>query len=399
MKKYFFALMFIFSVFFFGLNSNVVNAEDKIMNFTVSLADSYDNRIVDITVSEYNVFARAISITELAVCSEQEQDSCQKYAKAKNADTDMSDKYMKVVGEIVGYEIPFAELEGEDYTARYTVQTQSDGDIYILIQCLNGSGAPIGNATMDSAFGIYKLSTLNQRIVINADAMGRPTYSYDHVQFTKVRNNEVNIELFDSEYNEFSGEVYICEYFHESEVCTPKYTIGKNVLSFYIRSVNDGEKTINFHLVRKGKTVTNNEFTEDNSLLITKLIVLDETGPKITLNGGQWAFVKSGSRYKEQTATCEDATFPTDTCKVENDLKVVRIDYNSDKYQLVTYSATDRLGNVSSVVVKVKVEIIKKDNSTLIALLASGGVLLVTIAILGVVVYNNHQKKKKLSYI
>ena len=132
---------------------------------------------------------------------------------------------------------------------------------------------------------------------------------------------------------------------------------------------------------------------------MSKKIILDTVGPKITIEGGQWIFVPVGSKYKAQDATCRDSTFTVDECKVDNDLDVVRINYKEDNYQLITYSATDRLGNTSSVVVKVKVEIPINNSGSMIAILVSVGVILVTFSILGVILYNNHQKKKKLSYI
>ena len=152
-------------------------------------------------------------------------------------------------------------------------------------------------------------------------------------------------------------------------------------------------------MVKIGKVVTDLKFDETNSTLISKRIVLDTVGPKITIEGGQWIFVESGKKYSEQKATCVDAVFPGDSCEVTNDLKVVRIDYKSNKYQLITYEATDRLGNTSSIAVKVKVEIITKDNSVAIAVIGGAVILLITVTILGVIVYKNGQKKKKLSYI
>ena len=139
----------------------------------------------------------------------------------------------------------------------------------------------------------------------------------------------------------------------------------------------------------------------DNGVKISKKIYLDTVGPKIKIEGGQWIFVESGKRYKQQEATCSDAVFPSPKykCTVNNDLDIVRIDYTKDDYQLITYSAVDELGNISNVVVKIKVEIAENDNSGLIAIIISGVVVLVTFSILGVVVYKNNQKKKKLSYI
>ena len=241
-------------------------------------------------------------------------------------------------------------------------------------------------------------STLNQRIVINPDAEGKPTYTFDYTQYTKVRANSVTIELFEDEYVEYNGDVYICEFYNNLDHCH-KYTIGKNTLNFYISSLNDGEKIVNFYLVKKDKTVTDDKFTDANSTLISKKIVLDETGPKISVEGGQWVFVPAGQKYKEQKATCADATFTTDSCSVTNDLEIVRINYKTEKYQLITYTAKDRLGNVSNVVVKIKVEIPVDNTDTMVTLLICAGVVAVTFTILGIAVYKNHQKKKKLSYI
>ena len=400
MKKYFFTLIFVLGCFFFGLASNVVSAAEGPMQYTVNLADSYDNRIIDITITNYNGYARSFLISELAVCSVEEEASCHKYARAKNNDIDYSDIFMKVVGEETRVSIPQDNVDGElVYTTRYTIQTISDGDIFILVQCLSGSGGIMSGTEQDYAFGVYKLSTLNQRIVINANAEGKPTYSFDNIQYTATRNNKVNIELFQDEYVTYNGEVYVCEYYQEANHKCLKYTISEDAINYYFESYGDGEKTINFYLVKKDQKITDNNFTDTNSTLISKKIILDTVGPKITIKGGQWIFVPVGSKYKAQEATCKDSTFTSDSCEVENDLNVVRIDYKEDNYQLITYSAEDRLGNTSSIVVKVKVEIPVNNNGSIIAILVSVGVILVTFSILGVILYSNHQKKKKLSYI
>ena len=400
MKKYFFTLIFMFSFFFFGLTSNVVSAAEGPMQYTIDLADSYDNRIIDITITNYNGYARSFLISELAVCSVEEEDSCQKYARAKNNDIDYSDIFMKVVGEETRINIPQDNVDGELLqTTRYTIQTVSDGDIFILIQCLSGSGGIMSGTEQDYAFGVYKLSTLNQRIVINADAEGKPTYSYDNIQYTPTRNNKINIGLFTDEYVTYNGEVYVCEYYQEANHKCLKYTISEDAINYYFESYGDGEKTVNFYLVKRDQTITDNNFTDTNSTLISKKIILDTVGPKITIEGGQWIFVPVGSKYKAQNATCRDSTFTTEECIVDNDLDIVRINYKEDNYQLVTYSATDKLGNTSSVVVKVKVEIPTDNTGSMIAILVSVGVILVTFSILGVILYSNHQKKKKLSYI
>jgi hypothetical protein len=293
---------------------------------------------------------------------------------------------MKVVGDEVITAIP-PGTAGADVTINYVFQTASDGEIYLLIQCLDGSGS-LSTGTNVYAYGVYKLSTLNQRIVINADDDGKPTYSFDNIQYTAARNNRVNINLFPDEYATYTGEVFVCEYYQEKNNRCVKYTITEEPINYYVESYGDGEKTLRFYLVKLGNIIAGDNFTDSNSTLIAKTIILDTVGPKISLKGGQWVFVPAGSKYSAQTGTCKDSTFGEDPCEISNDLDITN-----------TYSATDRLGNTSSVVVKVKVEIVVKDNSTLVALLVSALVLATTFSILGFIVYKNHLKKKKLSYI
>jgi len=402
MKKYFFTLIFVFSMFFLGFSTNNVNAapgESSWLNVDIAQADQYDNRILNLTFSNYHPSTYNIRVSELRVCLDDE-DGCEKFDTAVNDEHDFSNVYMKLVGEAVEYRIPDIDPNNPNvlpvFTHEYTIKTQSDGEVFLLITSHQQySGAEIPG----SSFIVYTLSTLNQRVVINPDAQGVPTYSENNVQYTAARNNSIKITLFEDEYKEYSGDVYVCEYYLEKNNDCLKYTISDNAFNYYLKSYGDGEKIIRLYLIKEGKVLNDLEFNDVNSTLVTKSIILDTIGPKITIDGGQWIYVPYGSRYEEQNATCLDAVFSGDSCTVKNDLKVVRIDYTNDKYQLITYEATDRLGNTSSLVVKVKVEIPTDDSGNVITLVISGLVLVTTFTILGIAVYKNHQKKKKLSYI
>lgn len=396
MKKYFLLLTFLFSFFFLGVSTSLVSAEGS-MKYEIKASDSYDNRKVTITLSQYYNYLFGIKITELDLCAPGDT-TCVVYERAKTLDNkvDYSTTPLKVVKEEV-YPINLAEYRGNPIDLDYTLKTERDGTVYLLIEALYEDNS-LAHDTGSYTFALYELSTLNQRIKINPDAEGVPSNTIEGVQYTAARNNAISITLFDSEYTNYTGEVYICE---SGVVGCIKYTIRDEALNYSIRSYGDGEKKLDFYLARKNKEIKNDEFTEDNSVKISKKIYLDTVGPKIKIEGGQWIFVESGKRYKQQEATCSDAVFPSPKykCTVNNDLDIVRIDYTKDAYQLITYSAVDELGNISNVVVKIKVEIAENDNSGLIAIIISGVVVLVTFSILGVVVYKNNQKKKKLSYI
>ena len=101
----------------------------------------------------------------------------------------------------------------------------------------------------------------------------------------------------------------------------------------------------------------------------------------------------------EQKATCKDEVFKDDECITKNDYAVVGIDYESDNYQIVTYEATDRLGNITNLSVKIKVDQVKEDNSLTTWLIVAGGIMAVTCIILTYVLLKNAEKKKKMSYI
>jgi hypothetical protein len=133
--------------------------------------------------------------------------------------------------------------------------------------------------------------------------------------------------------------------------------------------------------------------------LVSKMIYLDTIGPEITVEGGNWVYVEAGQKYVAAKATCKDAVFSEAKCYPDNDASEVRIDYNSPKYQIITYTATDELGNVSSVSVKVKVEVAQGDSSNGVMWIISGAALALTAIILGWVLIKNNEKKKKLSYI
>lgn len=409
MKKYFFALIFVFSVFFLGLSTNEVSAAGD-MVVEISQASQYDNHIINFTFSNYHINTASIRVSELKICTSSDpsnEEGCGKYPKAVNNDVNMSDYYFKVVGDPVDYKVDVPEGENvlPPITKEYTVRTMEDGAVYLLITCHQLSGTAISGSDA-SAFIIYTLSTLNQRVVINPNSQGIPTNMENNIQYTAVRNNNIKVSLSEEEYNystsrTYNGDVYVCEYYQDKNNDCLKYTLSltDTYFNYYFKSYGDGEKVLRIYLIKEGKALNEFEFTDLNSTLVVKNIILDTIGPKIKIDGGQWIYVPYGSRYEEQKATCSDAVFSGDECTVKNDLKVVRIDYTKDKYQLVTYEATDRLGNTSSLVVKVKVEIPTEDTGNLVTLLISGLVLVTTFTILGIVVYKNHLKKKKLSYI
>ena len=129
------------------------------MSSEITQADPYDNRVINIKVSNYHYYTDILRVTELRVCEEGEL-GCELYPEAFNNDKNLASVPLKVVGETINYTVP-QEANLAPQTLEYIIQTESDGEIYILIKCYQASGVPL-TAANTSLFVVYKLSTLNQ---------------------------------------------------------------------------------------------------------------------------------------------------------------------------------------------------------------------------------------------
>ena len=395
MKKYIFMLLFFLGCFFACLSTEVNLVEAVTAKVTT---DSYDSRKITIALDDVDAGLNRIIINEVRLCQAGDM-NCQEviYRNGSNIEK-------KQV--IFLYSQEFIRI-AEDRTATLTYNIRSEGDglkyFYIATyadQSLN---------TNYSYFLEHSLSTLSERITVNPDGNGNPMHEYDAVQYTSVRKINFDIKLLESELEgegaTYSGLVYVCEFAEEKLSRCGEYLVGSDTLEYYISSYGDGQKLIEFFVGYKDTTYdlsvpdVSTVLTKDTAKQVSKKLYLDTVGPEISIEGGNWVYVEAGKKYTAQKATCTDAIFNEDVCSVTNDLNVVSIRYDTEDYQIVTYEASDRIGNVSSVSVKIKVEIPQKGNNTGVYIAISVGVLLVTFLILGWVLIKNNEKKKKMSYI
>lgn len=389
MKKYILSMLFFLGCFFMCLstNSNIVNAQTVNVGITT---DSYDSRKITISLENLSPAINKIVVNEVAVCEAEDTDGCIKI----NFD---GEKYIRIL-----HSQEYEHAQTTTASLVYDIKSTTDGDKYFYVATYHFET----NDLLSEYCSYFKhtLSTLSQRVVINPDASGRPAHEYDATQYTPVRKLNFTVELLEDELvNDYSGLLYVCEYLNEKITRCVEYSLGIDILEYYISSYGDGLKQINFYVVKKNQTVNSpdelNGQVQDKATLVSKKIYLDTIGPEISVVGGNWVYVEAGKTYTPQEATCKDAIFSEDTCSVSNDSNIVAIKYNVDEYQIITYEATDRLGNISSVAVKIKVEIAESSGNLKTYIIISSAVLVITGLILGWVLIKNNEKKKKMSYI
>ena len=397
MKKYIFSILFFIGCFFVIVNNNcnMISAEEPTL---VDIEENgYDSRKITITFHDLQPRTELIKLHEIEYCSEGDE-GCNPTIVGTTT------HFFKILNT---KDIPVVLSDTKAAIVEYTIVSENDGEKNYFAQPMyndvtTNEWIPL---TRSSRLFAYTLSTLNQRIVINPDGNGNARHVYDNVQYTAVRTLPISISLFDKELDEnYSGVVYICE----SQKSCRDYLVVENNINFSIDSYGDGAKTIDIYLVKKSVTIGEENLIDqlenkNNTKKISKQIYLDTIGPEIYVEGAgdswTWAFVEAGQKYQPVNAVCKDAVFESDDCLVHNDAAVVNIKYNTDKYQFVTYEATDRLGNTTNIAVKIKVELAEPKDNTMLYIGISGGVLLLTVVILGYFVYKNHEKKKKMSYI
>lgn len=391
MKKYVFSILLFLGCFFVSLTINV--NKTLAVSETV-VVDAYDSRKINVTIEDLSPRTQVINIHEIEYCVDTSDPSC------KEVLVGTDNRVIFKILNSVSFEVDMNRTTTA--VIDYTVQSSSDGLKRFFVEPMN-EGEP-----MRAYYHIfeYSLSTLNQRIVVNADGNGNPLHVYDNLQYISVRVLPITIELLPDELeNTYSGLIYVCEV---GNVCRD-YELENNLINFSLDSYGDGLKQLNIYLVKKGHTIDSSkldaELQNDSKVrLISKNVYLDTIGPEISVEGAGdswvWAYVEAGKKYEVAKAICKDAVFTEDECSVSNDAEIVKINYNTDKYQFVTYEATDRLGNTTSIPVKIKVEIdTGEDNNMGLYLGVSASVLIVTGIILTYVLMKNNEKKKKLSYI
>ncbi len=399
MKKYFLMLLLFLGCFFVGLSIDASLVEA--VNATVT-TDSYNSRKITINLTDVDVSINKLVVSEAKACKESEE-GCVKIEYT----SDKQSMYVKLSGTKSYTRI----AEDRTATVEYTITSPEDGEKYIYIAAYRNEILNINYSYLVT----YNLSTLNERLVVNPDGNGKPLYEFDEIQYTPVRKLPFNINFVASELTDtYSGLVYVCEVEKEEAKEGEKeneflrrcgeFLVGSDVLEYYVASFGDGFKKLNFYLAFKGKTINldnSNLFEEfkDKAKPISKEVYLDTIGPEIIVEGGNWVYLEAGKTYTPKTATCQDAIFKTQPCTVTNDSNIVTIKYNTSDYQIITYEGTDAIGNVSSVSVKIKVELASDNNDWIIYLVSSIGIFLVVLIILAWVLIKNNEKKKKLSYI
>ena len=399
MKKYIFAIIFFLGCFFLSLNPQTVSAEAS-MSATVT-SDAYDKKMITIKLQDINAYVKNVKVYPIRYCeaSETTVDGCQDY---NNIGLNGASYKFEKLDDGTSYSLTPDEgsnLDSSYYTATivYNIKADTDGKKDFYVEALiNGSA----QSAMSCLFS-YDLSTLDQRIIINSDAQGKPTHVYDHIQYSPSRVLNITIDFNEIELSEkYSGEVY----FFESGVAKYSYwEADKHGFNFGLESYGDGIKRIDVYLLKKNEVIDLNgdvrNQLKSRAELISKEIYLDTIGPNISITGGQWVLVKAGERYKAQAATCVDAVFSEDECVVTNDANIIDLDYSSSKHQIITYEAKDKLGNVRTLHVNVKIEQ-KEDNSGVVTTWVTiGCVLAITATVLGYILIRNNEKKKKISYI
>ena len=391
MKKYVFSILLFLGCFFVSLTMNT--SETLAVSETV-VVDAYDSRKINVTIEELSPRTQVINIHEIEYCNDTSDPACKEVLVGAN------NRVIFKILNTVSFEVDMNRTTTA--VIDYTIQSLSDGLKRFFVEPMND------NEPMKAYYHIfeYELSTLNQRIVINADGNGNPLHVYDNLQYISVRVLPITIELLPDEIEKtYSGLVYVCEV---DNVCRD-YELEDNLINFSLDSYGDGLKQLNIYLVKKGYTIDQKKLemelkNESKVRLVSKNIYLDTVGPEISVDGAGdswvWAYVEAGKKYVAVKAVCKDAVFTEDDCVVSNDSEIVKLNYNTDKYQFVTYEATDRLGNTTSIPVKIKVEISTGEEKGIgLYLGISIAVLAVTGIVLTYVLIKNNEKKKKLSYI
>ena len=262
-----------------------------------------------------------------------------------------------------------------------------------------------------------------EMVIINANSNGEPTNVYEFEiapeegeeiptepltetkQFTRTRDISITIKLDETLDARYVDEFEVCEIIPEGnignsskiEMCS-NYSLKDDVSIFQLSSRNDGEKTlairIDYYLLGN-----NDEYNVPGAVNIEKKITLDTTGPVITLTGGEYVYIPKGETYVELNATCEDdsGVVAEGGCAVV--IEETKINMRKTGYQYIRYTATDFLGNETTVLRKVMVEVVNDDGGGGQFWFFAGGALIITILTVTYFVIKNKEKQKNQSVL
>lgn len=228
------------------------------------------------------------------------------------------------------------------------------------------------------------------------DVTGAPVA--ENKQFTRTRDITITINISDDDIGSYDSRFDICEIIPEGNAGNVRqeekcsfYMINKKTHNFQLSGRGDGEKEIKVYFYSNYE----NKAVKDT---ITKKIVLDTTGPSITLNGGEYIYIPVKETYTELNATCVD-----DSLVVNGACSVVVGDTTIDKkkagFQYIRYTATDFLGNEVNVLRKVMVEIKTEEKGIDLYWYFAGGLVLIVAGFLTVKVIKNKDEQKNQSVL
>lgn len=270
------------------------------------------------------------------------------------------------------------------------------------------------------------------KMVINPDSNGEPTYSYDYnleievspgvfetkkfyKQYSSSRDVVVSIYILKDDPSVYSDKFQVCEiikentegnveklrYCSEYMVALDEVTLTNSTGQeevwyvtnslFQIRGVNDGAKDIEVKI---------NKTDALGTTIVTKVqeIVIDTTGPVITLEGGEYVYLAAGDTYTDLGAVCvDDSEVIESACKVVTEDKI--IDSSKEGYQYIMYTAVDFLGNETSVLRKIMIEAKVEEGGISLYWIFAGIVVLLVGVFLIYVVLKNKEKQRNQSVL
>ena len=253
---------------------------------------------------------------------------------------------------------------------------------------------------MMAAFFIVEnhLCKASEQVVINPSSSGEASNMYEGIQYTRARDIIVKINIDESELALYDDYFDICEVIPASSIdnvvahenCSYYYTEnGSN--AFQISGRHDGEKVLNIYFYSSYEN-------KAKSKTITKTIVLDTTGPLITLNGGEYIYIPLVESYEELGATCvDDSGYTGAECSVT--IGEANIDMKKQGYQYIRYTAVDFLGNEENVLRKVLVEIEEEKSNSYLYWVGAGIGIAILAAFLFIHVWKYKEKQKNQSVL
>lgn len=240
--------------------------------------------------------------------------------------------------------------------------------------------------------GVLVFNTMQVKaieVTINPNSEGTGKYIINGIQYSSTRNIEVSVTFSEDELASMDTMFKICETIPGSSVDTTRdqtncsnYSSQNGVKLFQLQGRQDGEKKI--------KVIIYTDIENNIELAnVEKAIVLDTTGPKITLNGGDNIYVSLGESYEELGASCSDESGIDSACTVTIGNKTKK-----NGYEEIIYTAIDSLGNESNVKRIIRYEV-KESKDINVGLLVGLFAVVILAAFLGIKVFQNHEKRKK----